>query len=104
MAVKKTSGKKQLPTWVSVVVIVVVVAAIAVWYSMREGTQGDFHKLDPGAAKQEQDYFEKCKDINFFRTKVPGNARPGLVARQIVPKEWGEENWVPYYDPKKATK
>jgi|WetSurMetagenome_2_1015567.scaffolds.fasta_scaffold599823_1 hypothetical protein len=101
MARKKPSAKKQLPTWVSVVVIVVLLAVIAVWYSSRQGREAE---RDKGDITLEKGYYEKCKDINFVRNKVPGNALPGLVANKIIPKEWAEGNWVPYYDPKLSDK
>jgi hypothetical protein len=60
------------------------------------------------AASSEQDWalqMEDMKDL-FHRPKVPVNQETlkSLAARKIVPPEWAEGNFVPYYDPEKEVK
>jgi hypothetical protein len=106
MAVKKSSGKKGkgLPTWASVVVIVMVLAAVAVWYTLRPGREPDWRTLDPEGGKMEAAWMEKCKNIDFFIHHVSPDQIPGLVDRKKIPPEWAAGNYVPYYDPAKKAK
>jgi hypothetical protein len=106
MAAKKKGKKKALPTWVSVVVVVIVLAGVVVFYVTRQsgGDVNAYRKIDPEAVKMQQEFEEQCHDINFFKTRVRGDAYAALVARKVIPPEWAEGNYVPYYDPKKASK
>jgi|GEM_PF-2510263 hypothetical protein len=102
MAAKKGKQRKALPTWVSIVVIIVVIAGIAVVYSMKKGPMTDAYR-DPEMQKLVSKFDQDIQNYDFFKKRSPA-LQQQLIDQQRVPKEWGEGNPVPWYDPKGAGK
>jgi len=103
MAVKRPSQRNTLPNWVSAVVIAAVVAGAALIFAVLPGREVDYHRVDPKAKLMEEEYYRRCQDPTFFK-RLGGEVRMGLIRSGRVPKEWGEGNFVPWYDSGKGGK
>ena len=96
---KRPVRQKALPLWTIIAAIAGVVVILTVIFMMLPGEESNLERTDPEAAQLEKEFYEKCKSITFFQRLRP-EQQEGLVGKKIVPPEWGEGNYVPYYDPK----
>jgi len=98
MAAKKSKSRKALPTWLSIVIIVGVIAGIAVVYYLKPGSTKNW-KDDPDAIALIQKFDKDIQNYDFFKKRSPALQKQ-LVDEGRVPPEWLEGNPVPYYKPK----
>jgi len=99
---RRPMRRKSLPLWVIVVAIAGAVGGLIAVFTLLPGEAGnDAAKVDPAIKTMERDYYLKCRKIDFFRRQRL-DIQESLVKKEVVPKEWGEGNFVPWYDPKKG--
>jgi hypothetical protein len=96
---KRPVRRKALPLWAIVAAIAGAVIILTVIFLKLPGENVNLERTDPEAAEMARDFYEQCKDAKFFQGLRP-NMQKGLVKTKKVPPEWGEGNYVPYYDAK----
>jgi hypothetical protein len=79
--------KKALPTWVSIVVIVVVLAVIGVVYARIQSQPPDPGKVDPGYNPAKALFYKKLQNPSY--TKILSAAKRAQLAKEgFIPDAW----------------
>jgi hypothetical protein len=90
MAERKAAKKhkKALPTWVSVVVIVVVLAVVGVVYARIQSATPDPAKVDPTYNPAKAIFYKKLQNPAYAKI-LSASKRAQLAAEGRIPEAWG---------------